>query len=131
MTLQLPLFPDLLDRKSISSQDLRIRYGHAIWSVDSVSINRPRRGHEYVCIVVIYDDRRDCKCKNPNHWDVEIRHYTNAEETIVTGWGNSRRETIVTCQRFRCVTQSFFTRQDAIAKAEKIVALFAKLRNQN
>lgn len=131
MTEQLALFPDLLDRKATSRQDCRIRYGYAIWSIDSVGIDRPRIGPEYVCLVVIYDDRRDSKYKTSNHWDIEIRHYTNVEETVVTGWGNSRRETIVTRQHFRSVTRSLATREEAIRLAEKIVTVFSKLREHS
>ena len=127
-TDQLPLFPDLLDRVATSRQNAKLRYGYAIWSIDSLGIDRPRRGHDYVCLVVIYDDRRDCKYKTPNHWDVDIRHYSVVEETVVTGWGNARRGTVVTRQRFRCVTRSLATREQAIALADKIVRVFNRIR---
>ena len=128
ITDQLPLFPDLLERKASFSLNTDPRYGHAIWSIASIGINRPRRGHEYVCLVVIYDDRRHDLNKSPNHWDVELRHYTTFELTVFTGWGNARRSNVVTRQRFRCVTRSLATREQAIALADKIVGVFARIR---
>lgn len=127
-TATLPLFPDLLERKDPYGRNLDLSHGCAIWSIDSLPINRPRRGHEYVCLVIVYDDRRHDIHKTPKHWDVELRHYSNVEETVVTGWGKSRRSAVVSRQRFRCVTRSLATREQAIDLAHKIVRVFNQIR---
>jgi len=126
--------PDLLDEcDHFGRQDDHLSRGFGVWSLTS-SLSRsrgPEREERY--INVIYDSERSVMPhdKTGLHWNVEIAHHFYWTEEISTGWGSSRRKKTKSEYRYRDTTRQFATREQAVAFAEKLVAIFTRLQGEN
>lgn len=132
MPKQLDLFPDLVDQNDPMKLNANWeRRGHAVWCIDdlpSKSINENMS--EQVALAIIFDDERFSVSsdRTGKHWIVEIKHHLYEWVTIETGWGSSRKAERKLDYRSRIVERHFSTRTAACEFAERVVAVFNRMK---
>ncbi len=128
----LPLFPDLLEQKDTNKRFADFEHrGHGVWRIDhlpSKSISDDLS--ETTDLAIIYDDERFKfeRDRTGKRWIVEVKHHFYEYVTIETGWGSSRKKERKLRYFARIREKKFLTREEAIDFAEKIVALFDRIR---
>ena len=131
----LPLFPDLLERADLMKRNFdweRIKQtGHAVWCIDDL----PSRAinddlSESVCLAVIYDDERFHKDKTGKKWIVEIKHHFYEYKMVKSGWGKSIKNERKLFYRARIYEKRFLNRESACEFAEKVQAVFEKIKTR-
>lgn len=127
MSAVLPLFPDLLEQADpFGRANDHVHRGHGVWCLGPSLGGNPNRRvedcSELRMLVVIYDDERHTfqRDRTGELWTVELRHYFNRWTTTNRGQREMR-------QTVRFHERSFVTREEAIALAERLLAIFQRL----
>ncbi|MFO0940124.1 MAG: hypothetical protein U0930_05090 [Pirellulales bacterium] len=132
MYFEKSLFPDLLEQSDPMGRFADYEHrGHGVWCIDDLPYRALSEDlSEQTSLAIIYDDERFHfeRDRTGKRWLVEIKHHFYEYVTVETGWGSSRKKERKLRYYARIREKKFSTRDEAIDFAEKIVALFKRVR---